>query len=220
MSKFDFNQKKMSVFQKFVMFLNEITDEVKDIEPLADADKEDSGEVVLKYKLDDDKFIEVKPDGTVWGWDGVQLTDGEYPLEDGSILLVTDGKFNGTKNQEEATNNEGYVEPEIAQADEDGEKKEEEKTAEEPKEEEKKEEEVTQEGEELVPFEIGGVTYEIPSAVVDYINSLSATSETFRKEIVQIRQRIPSTKPTVTNPISQSKEEKVNLYDKVNLFRK
>lgn len=240
-NKFDFNRKSMTVFQKFVGFLNEVTDEVKEIEKLSDTDETESGEVSLKYAIDDEKYYEVDAEGYVYGDDGSKLTDGEYPLQDGSVLVVTDGKFSGTILKEEAENVE-KVEAPIAQEGEEEEKAEDEEAdkskedeeiaqedetenAEEPNEEEKeeeetvaKEEEVEQEGE-LVPFQVNGVEFMLPIEVVDYINSLTTTSEVFRKEIAQIKQRIPSTKPTTTAPIAQKKEVKVNLYDRVNMFR-
>lgn len=236
-NKFDFNQKKMSVFQKFIGFLNEITDEVKEIETLADTDETESGEVSLKYEVSDSNFIEVKADGLAYDNNGNALEDGEYPLVDGSVLVVKDGKFNGTIVKEEATAPEAEEAPiaqeetptaeeetteeETEETEEVVEETEEEATEEETTEEETTEEEEVAEETELVPFMIGDVEYMLPQEVVDYINSLSATSETFRKEIAQIKQRTPSTKPTTTAPIKQSKEEeKGNLYNRVNMFRK
>lgn len=240
-NKFDFNQKKMTVFHKFINFLNEVTDEVKDIESLTDMDETGSGEVALTYAVTDETAIEVKADGVAYGTDGAALTDGEYALLDGSLLVVKEGKFAGTKLAEE-TSNPSVEEAPIAQ---EGNEEEEVPTTEEPNNEEEEvvevvaeeetteeevpaveeetpnneEEEVTEETE-LVPFMIGEVEYMLPQEVVDYINSLSATSETFRKEIVQMKERIPSTKPTTTVPVKQSKEEeKGNLYSRVNMFR-
>lgn len=236
-NNFDFNKKSMTLFQKFVGFLNEVTDEVKEVEKIADADETESGEAVLKYQYDDEKFYEVGADGFVTDMEGEKLTDGEYALMDGSALVVTDGKFDGTILKEDAENTD-KVETEIAQSDDeenkedkaDEEKKDDEKSDEgDTKEEDKKDEEekkddvseeekVEQEGE-LVPFQVNGVDYMLPMEVVDYINSLTSTSEVFRKEIAQIKQRIPSTKPTTTAPIVQKKEVKANLYDRVNMFR-
>lgn len=256
-TKFDFNQKKMTVFQKFIGFLNEVTDEVKEIEKLSDSDETESGEVSLKYAVDDDKYYEVDAEGFVYGVDGVKLTDGEYPLLDGSVLKVTDGKFDGTIVKEDAVEADTKEEAPIAQEDEekktedeevkededpdkskgdkedvsqeDEEKAEEDKedtpkeNEEKTKEEEEtaaKEDEIEQDGE-VVPFLVNGVEYMLPIEVVDYINSLTSTSEVFRKEIAQIKQRIPSTKPTTTAPIKQQKETpKVNIYDQINMFRR
>lgn len=260
-NKFDFTQKKMTVFQKFIGFLNEVTDEVKEIEKLSDADETESGEVSLKYAVDDDKYYEVDAEGFVYGVDGEKLTDGEYPLLDGSVLKVTDGKFDGTIVKEDAKNDDAKEEAPIAQeedekkSDEDVEGKDDEKEDEDPnkskddkedvaqedeekaeedkedaekgddekaKEEEEtaaKEDEIEQEGE-VVPFLVNGVEYMLPIEVVDYINSLTSTSEVFRKEIAQIKQRIPSTKPSTTAPIKQKETPKVNLYDQVNMFRR
>lgn len=229
-NKFDFDQKKMTVFHKFINFLNEVTNEVKDIESLTDMDETGSGEVSLTYAVTDDASIEVKADGVAYGTDGAALTDGEYPLLDGSLLVVKEGKFAGTKLAEE-TENPSVEEAPIAQeCNGDKERKVVEEAAETETTEEEvpaveeetpnNEEEVVTEEMEMVPFRIGDVEYMLPEEVVEYINSLSATSETFRREIAQIKERIPSTKPTTTAPVKQSKEEeKGSLYNRVNMFR-
>lgn len=237
-NRFDFNKRSMTLFQRFIGFLNEVTEEVKEVEGLISADETESGDVTLKYAYDDNKWYFVQPDGTVRdSVSGELVGDGEFSLNDGNIMVVLDGKFAGTKTTDEAENPTESENPVIAQEDEEEEKKDEEKTeeveqedeqTEETKEESKdeeekegdvsKEDEIEQEGE-TVPFTVDGVEYLIPVEVLEYINSLSSTSEVFRKEIAQMKQRIPSTKPTTTAPIVQNKNVKENLYNRVNMFR-
>ena len=237
-NRFDFNKRSMTLFQRFIGFLNEVTEEVKEVEGLISADETGSGDVTLKYAYDDNKWYFVQPDGTVRdSVSGELVGDGEFSLNDGNVMVVLDGKFAGTKTMDEAENPIEAENPVIAQEDEEEEKKEEDKTeevdqedeqTEETKEESKdeeekegdvsKEDEIEQEGE-TVPFTVNGVEYLIPVEVLEYINSLSSTSEVFRKEIAQMKQRIPSAKPTTTAPIAQKKDIRENLYDRVNLFR-
>ena len=152
------------------------------------------------------------------------VEDGEYPLVDGSVIVIADGKFVETKVKEEAE--EEPVEAPVAEEKEDEEEKpaeseEEEKPADEEGEEKKDEEEETQEEVEvdapytLVPVEIDGVEFQVPQEVADYIHTLEdglstaeEVSENFRKEIAQMKDRMPSAKP-VTSAVKQSKEEVV-----------
>ena len=67
----------------------------------------------------------------------------------------------------------------------------------------------------LVPVEIDGVEFMIPQEVADYIHTLEdglssaeEISENFRKEIAQMKERIPSTNP-VTTVVKQSQEDVV-----------
>ena len=67
----------------------------------------------------------------------------------------------------------------------------------------------------LVPVEIDDAEFQVPQEVADYIRTLEdrlssseEVSENFRKEIAQMKERIPSTKP-VTTVVKQSKEEVV-----------
>lgn len=222
--KFDVNPKMAKIFNKFMLWYNETVDTAEELADIAKADETESGEVSLKYYTSDTDYIEIKEGGVAVASDGSAVEDGEYPLVDGSVIVIADGKFVETKVKEEAE--EEPVEAPIAEEKEDEEEKpaeseEEEKPADEEGEEKKDEEEETQEEVEvdapytLVPVEIDGVEFQVPQEVADYIHTLEdglstaeEVSENFRKEIAQMKDRMPSAKP-VTTVVKQSKEEVV-----------
>lgn len=222
--KFDVNPKMAKIFNKFMLWYNETVDTAEELADIAKADETESGEVSLKYYTSDTDYIEIKEGGVAVASDGSAVEDGEYPLVDGSVIVIADGKFVETKVKEEAE--EEPVEAPVAEEKEDEEEKpaeseEEEKPADEEGEEKKDEEEETQEEVEvdapytLVPVEIDGVEFQVPQEVADYIHTLEdglstaeEVSENFRKEIAQMKDRMPSAKP-VTSAVKQSKEEVV-----------
>lgn len=225
--KFDVNPKMAKIFNKFMLWYNETVDTAEELADIAKADETESGEVSLKYYTSDTDYIEIKEGGVAVASDGSAVEDGEYPLVDGSVIVIADGKFVETKVKEEAE--EKPVEAPVAEEKEDEEEKpadeekseEEDKPADEEGEEKKDEEEETQEEVEvdapytLVPVEIDGVEFQVPQEVADYIHTLEdglstaeEVSENFRKEIAQMKDRMPSAKP-VTSAVKQSKEEVV-----------
>lgn len=223
--KFDVNPKMAKIFNKFMLWYNETVDTAEELADIAKADETESGEVSLKYYTSDTDYIEIKEGGVAVASDGSAVEDGEYPLVDGSVIVIADGKFVETKVKEEAE--EEPVEAPVAEEKEDEEEKpaDEEKSEEEEKPadeegEEKKDEETQEEVEveapyTLVPVEIDGVEFQVPQEVADYIHTLEdglssaeEVSENFRKEIAQMKERIPSTNP-VTTVVKQSKEEVV-----------
>ncbi|MBP3665033.1 MAG: hypothetical protein J6J03_07725 [Tyzzerella sp.] len=225
--KFDVNPKMAKIFNKFMLWYNETVDTAEELADIAKADETESGEVSLKYYTSDTDYIEIKEGGVAVASDGSAVEDGEYPLVDGSVIVIADGKFVETKVKEEAE--EEPLEAPVAEEKEDEEEKpaddekseEEDKPADEDGEEKKDEEEETQEEVEveppytLVPVMVDGVEFMIPQEVADYIHTLEdglssaeEVSENFRKEIAQMKERIPSTNP-VTTVVKQSKEEVV-----------
>lgn len=225
--KFDVNPKMAKIFNKFMLWYNETVDTAEELADIAKADETESGEVSLKYYTSDTDYIEIKEGGVAVASDGSAVEDGEYPLVDGSVIVIADGKFVETKVKEEAE--EEPVEAPVAEEKEDEEEKpadeekseEEDKPADEEGEEKKDEEEETQEEVEvdapytLVPVMVDGVEFMIPQEVADYIHTLEdglssaeEVSENFRKEIAQMKERIPSTNP-ITTVVKQSKEEVV-----------
>lgn len=225
--KFDVNPKMAKIFNKFMLWYNETVDTAEELADIAKADETESGEVSLKYYTSDTDYIEIKEGGVAVASDGSAVEDGEYPLVDGSVIVIADGKFVETKVKEEAE--EEPLEAPVAEEKEDEEEKpaddekseEEDKPADEDGEEKKDEEEETQEEVEveppytLVPVMVDGVEFMIPQEVADYIHTLEdglssaeEVSENFRKEIAQMKERIPSTNP-VTTVVKQSKDEVV-----------
>lgn len=221
-------QKLKESFDNFLLTYNAIVDEAEELADIAKADETESGEVSLKYYTSDTDYIEIKEGGVAVASDGSAVEDGEYPLVDGSVIVIADGKFVETKVKEEAE--EKPLEAPVAEEKEDEEEKpadeekseEEDKPADEEGEEKKTdEEEETQEEVEvdapytLVPVEIDGVEFQVPQEVADYIHTLEdglssaeEVSENFRKEIAQMKERIPSTNP-ITTVVKQSKEDVV-----------
>lgn len=228
--KFDVNPKMAQVFSKFMLWYNQVVDQADELADIAKADETESGEISLKYYTSDTDYIEIKEGGVAVASDGNTPADGEYPLVDGSVLVIADGKFVETKAVDE-TEEEPVEAPVAEEKQEDEEKpaeEEEEKPADEeekpvdgeekPAEDEEKDEEAQEEVEvdapyTLVPIEIDGVEFNVPQEVADYIKTLEQNlsgaeevSENFRKEIAQLKERVPSVKP-VSTVVKQSKEE-------------
>lgn len=214
--KFDVNPKMAKIFNKFMLWYNETVDTAEELADIAKSDETESGEVSLKYYTSDTDYIEIKEGGVAVASDGSTVEDGEYPLVDGSVIVIADGKFVETKVKEDAE--EKPVEAPVAE-----EKDEEDKPVDKKCEKNKDfEEETTQEEEveveapyTLVPVMVDGAEFQVPQEVADYIRTLEEglssaeeVSENFRKEIAQMKERIPSTKP-ITTVVKQSKEEVV-----------
>lgn len=228
--KFDVNPKMAKIFNKFMLWYNQTVDTAEELADIAKSDETESGEVSLKYYTSDTDYIEIKEGGVAVASDGSAVEDGEYPLVDGSVIVIADGKFVETKVKEEAEEEPAQAPVAEEKEDEeekpaDEEKSDEEKSDEEDKpadkegEEKKDDEEETQEEVEvdapytLVPVMVDGVEFQVPQEVADYIHTLEdglssaeEVSENFRKEIAQMKERIPSTNP-VTTVVKQSKEE-------------
>lgn len=221
--------KLQNLFNQFMLWYSEVSEEAKELADIATSDETESGEVSLKYYTSDTDYIEIDADGTARGSDGEVVADGEYSLADGNLLVVEDGKFKETKTVEESTEPEP-VEAPIAEECDDEEKKDEEKqeASDEEKDEEPVEETPSDEDEEekqeevdapytLVEIEINGETFNVPQEVADYIKSLeeaAVAGENFRKELAKLQSATPSAKP-VGNVVKQeiAKEDKTNVVD-------
>lgn len=274
MAKFDFNQKKMSVFQKFVTFLNEVTDEMHALENVVEPDKMDVGKPTVRYHYDDEFYYSVTPDGDVLQFGGEKIHgDTELQLINDVVLIVKNGKFAGTRNglTKDSTVIPSAEVPPIAQSAETPNQQEEikQEAVEEPTAEEKEEEisqsseehveevvateEITQESVEIdynevteeiaqsieLPiYKVGDVEYRIEQSLIDHINSIIAEKEALANEketltvdknalsveVAQLKQRIPTAEHAVIVPVQMNKEEKkdekVNMYNAVNLFKR
>ena len=95
--KFDFDKKTYELFQKFIMMLNDVSDEAEAIADVAKNDETESGEVSLRYWLDNEHYITVDKEGFCRDEEMNLMADGEYALTDGNILVIQDGKFVETK---------------------------------------------------------------------------------------------------------------------------
>ena len=102
----------LSLFQKFVAFLNEVSQEADGIASEAKKDETNSGEVSLKYYLDDEHYFEVDAEGFVHDENGEPIAEGEYKLADGNVFVVdASGKFIETKALDENTGEEQIEAP-------------------------------------------------------------------------------------------------------------
>ena len=102
----------LDLFQKFIAFLNEVSIEADGIADEAKKDETNSGEVTLKYYLDDEHFFEVDAEGFVRDENGEPIAEGEYKLADGNVFVVsTEGKFVETRALEENIGDEQIEAP-------------------------------------------------------------------------------------------------------------
>lgn len=215
--------KLQNLFNQFMFWYSEVSEEAKELADVAATDETESGEVSLKYFTSDTDYIEIASDGTATASDGSEVQDGEYALADGNILVIEDGKFKETKTVEESDEPQPVEAPiaESVESEDEEEKTDEETPAEEPKtedepKEEDEEKEETQEVDEepkapatLVEIEIAGESYNVPQPVYDYIKALeeqAVAGENFRKELAKLQSVTPSAKP-VGNVVKQEIEK-------------
>lgn len=94
MDKFDYTEKQFSLFQKFVAFVNSVASDAQGIADEAKKDDTNSGEVELKYWIDNDHYMIVDAEGYVRDAEANLVDAGEYKLADGNVLVVgQDNKF-------------------------------------------------------------------------------------------------------------------------------
>jgi len=112
MRKLDVTEKQLSLFQKFISFMNEVSADAKDIADVAKVDETNSGEVSLKYYLDEDHYMEVDSEGFVRDEEYNLVAEGEYKLADGNVIVVdANNKFVETKAVSEETSEEPIEAP-------------------------------------------------------------------------------------------------------------
>lgn len=124
----------LELFQKFIAFLNEVSVEAEDIAAEAKKDETNSGDIELKYYLDDEHYFVVDGEGFVRDENGEKIEQGSYKLADGNVFTVDEnGKFVSTEAIADA-DDEDKVEAPIAETFEEKEEDEEDKKdVEEPK---------------------------------------------------------------------------------------
>ena len=112
MNKLDVNSKQLNLFQKFINFLNEVSAEAEAISDIAKNDETDSGDVSLKYYIDDEHYIEVDAEGFARDEEYNLVAEGEYLLADGNTLVVdANNKFVETKAVGDASEEEPLEAP-------------------------------------------------------------------------------------------------------------
>ena len=116
MQKLDVTSKQLNLFQKFINFLNEVSSEASEIADIAKNDETNSGEVSLKYYIDDEHYIEVDAEGFARDEEYNLVAEGEYLLADGNVFVVDAGnKFVETKAKAEVEDENKPVEAPIAE---------------------------------------------------------------------------------------------------------
>ena len=126
--KFDFKSGDISLLQRFVAFLNDVSNEAEGMAKQAVKDETESGEASLVYWLDDTHFLKVDGEGYVRDEEMHLVEEGTYKLSDGNVMMVgKDGKFIGTETVDDAVKEETEpVEaPVVTQSEENNEVKEE-----------------------------------------------------------------------------------------------
>lgn len=101
----DINNKQMSLFQKFVAFMNDVANDAAEIADVAKHDTTDSGEVSLKYYIDNEHYIEVDAEGFARDEEYNLVAEGKYLLADGNYLVV-DGNNKFVETQAGTVENE------------------------------------------------------------------------------------------------------------------
>lgn len=101
----DINNKQMSLFQKFVAFMNDVASDAAEIADVAKHDTTDSGEVSLKYYIDNEHYIEVDAEGFARDEEYNLVAEGKYLLADGNYLVV-DGNNKFVETQAGTVENE------------------------------------------------------------------------------------------------------------------
>lgn len=112
MNKLDVTGKELNLFQKFIGFLNEVSAEASELADIAKKDEAESGEVSLKYYLDDEHYMEVDAEGFVRDEEYNLVAEGEYKLADGNVIVVgSDNKLVETKEEGEVSEEEPVEAP-------------------------------------------------------------------------------------------------------------
>lgn len=244
MDKFDYSEKQLSLFQRFVAFLNEVSDTAEAIKTEAQKDETNSGEVELKYYIDDQHYFIVDGEGFVRNENYELVQEGNYMLSDGNILKVNvDCKFDGTVAvPDEKENIEAPIEEEaLKKIEEEIERIEDEKTvgevgeganeinlvdfvaddADRDKEEEKDVinlAEVTVE-DNTIPYVINGVEFSLDKDVVDYIESLKKNEMELTESLSKLKDEIPSAQPVGT-VVKTSEDAGVDINSRIALLNR
>lgn len=215
------NKKKMSVLNKLITFLNDVTDEAEAIIDVAEVDTTDSGEVTLSYTLDSGDVVTVDAEKFVRDANMELLEEGSYLLEDGNFLVVdAEGKI--VETAEEVVDETAGEEAPIAERKN---KKVSTKVKQSKIKKAIKQEDEVADAPTVFVVTIDGVDYEVEEAVFDYIHKLEAEANVseaeieqfktkvnkFKTELSQLKTKLPSGKfVSEVSSVNQSKEISVN----------
>lgn len=222
----DVTQKQMNLFQRFIQFMNEVSAEASDISDIAKKDETNSGEVSLKYYIDDEHFIEVDAEGFARDEEYNLVAEGEYKLADGNTIVIdANNKFVETKavgedseeqpleapiaekkvEDDEENNEESEAEPngESGDTESEGDSVGDEEGVESPAEENvEPTEEPIEEPKEEVPAE--EPTEEIPTAVMPY--EINGVEYLLPQEVIDYINSLAAAKDSVMSELAMMKE--------------
>lgn len=115
-NKMEFTRSNVSLFEKFLAFMNSVREEAMGVAVQASKDEAESGEVSIKYWIDNDHYMSVDADGVVRDEELYVVSEGKYLLMDGNYIEVgKNGKFIGTANADSADNEDETVSAPIAE---------------------------------------------------------------------------------------------------------
>lgn len=227
--KMEFTKENVSLFEKFLQFMNTVTDNAEQIVEQTKKDEAESGEVSIRYWLDNEHYMTVDGEGFVRDEEMNLIASGKYLLMDGSVLEVDENnKFVGTATAEIVNEEKETIEApiaeekvEIAQEEvkiEDNVEEVEEKV-DEPQDEvvnvddnadgkadgEDDEQVLDPISEAKAKVMIGEVEFSVDEAIAKRINELEKQLEDAKNEMVKMSEVTPSVEP-LQAPLSQSAE--------------
>ena len=114
--KMEFTKENVSLFEKFLSFMNSVRDDAEAIVEQTKKDEAESGEVTIKYWIDNEHYFTVDAEGYVRDEEMNLIDSGKYLLMDGNVLEVgEDNKFVGTATAEAANEEKETIEAPIAE---------------------------------------------------------------------------------------------------------
>lgn len=229
----EIDKNTVNLFQKFLAFMNTVTDNAEAIVEQTKKDEAQSGEVTLRYWLDNVHYMQVDAEGFVRDEEMNLIATGKYMLADGSYIEVDENnKFVKTATQDAANEEKETIEAPIAERAEEVEIAQEEikvendvqveeKVAEpqdeagdvdadadvqaDRKDEPEVVETVEQANAEKKKLTIGEVEYDVDDAVAQRFAELEKQLEDAKSEMVKMSEVTPSVEP-IQAPINQNSE--------------
>ncbi len=235
----DVDKNTMSLFQKFLAFMNDTKADAQAIADQAQKDTTNSGDVALQYWLDNEHYMQVDAEGFVRDEEMNLIAEGKYMLADGNYLIVNgDNKFVGTEAVSEEVMGETVQAPIAEQAiaqesveennaveeskvEENAEQVEEEVSdvnaedgGEDTEDDGKEDGEVGQDDAEkaLSTVSIGEVSYDVPTPIAELIDSLIREKSEALSKLQEIKDVTPSAEE-VKAPLNS--DETSNLFSAI-----
>lgn len=233
--KMEFTKENVSLFEKFLQFMNSVSDTAEALATQAKKDEAESGEITIKYWLDNEHYMQVDAEGFVRDEEMNLIASGKYMLADGSHIEVDENnKFVGCYPMAEEKEtieapiaesevkvekvevaqaevkeeevNEGEVEEKVAEPqDEAGDVDADADVQADRKDEPEVVETVEQANAEKKKLTIGEVEYDVDDAVAQRLAELEKQLEDAKSEMVKMSEVTPSVEP-IQAPINQNSD--------------